>query len=140
MKIILVSHGKLAKGMKDTVEMIAGEQNSLEAYEAYGNGTSDESFITEVKKSVDNSHGDNIVIVTDVLGGSVNNEVTQLLKDNSNLTVLTGMNLPLIITLVTTMSSGFTEDKVLEAIDEGQKGVLSVNKLMIAEDDGGDLL
>lgn len=140
MKIILVSHGKLAKGMKDTVEMIAGQQENLEAYEAYENGTSDDSFINDLKKSLASSKNDDVIVVTDVLGGSVNNEATQLLKDHSNLTILTGMNLPLIITLVTTVNSGISDEKVSEAIDEGKKGVLSVNKLMTEEDDEGDLL
>ena len=140
MKIILVSHGKLAKGMKDTVEMIAGQQENLEAYEAYENGTSDDSFINDLKNSLTLSKNDDVIIVTDVLGGSVNNEATQLLKDHPNLTILTGMNLPLIITLVTTVNSGISDEKVSEAIDEGKKGVLSVNKLMTEEDDEGDLL
>lgn len=140
MKIILVSHGKLAKGMKDTVEMIAGQQESLEAYEAYENGTSDDSFINDLKNSLASSKNDDVIIVTDVLGGSVNNEATQLLKDHPNLTILTGMNLPLIITLVTTVNSGISDEKVSEAIDEGKKGVLSVNKLMTEKDDEGDLL
>ena len=140
MKIILVSHGKLAKGMKDTVEMIAGQQENLEAYEAYENGTSDDSFINDLKNSLALSKNDDVIIVTDVLGGSVNNEATQLLKDYPNLTILTGMNLPLIITLVTTVNSGISDEKVSEAIDEGKKGVLSVNKLMTEEDDEGDLL
>lgn len=140
MKIILVSHGKLAKGMKDTVEMIAGQQENLEAYEAYENGTSDDSFINDLKISLASSKNDDVIVVTDVLGGSVNNEATQLLKDHPNLTILTGMNLPLIITLVTTVNSGISDEKVSEAIDEGKKGVLSVNKLMTEEDDEGDLL
>lgn len=140
MKIILVSHGKLAKGMKDTVEMIAGQQENLEAYEAYENGTSDDSFINDLKNSLALSKNDDVIIVTDVLGGSVNNEATQLLKDYPNLTILTGMNLPLIITLVTTVNSGISDEKVSEAIDEGKKGVLSVNKLMTEDDDEGDLL
>lgn len=140
MKIILVSHGKLAKGMKDTVEMIAGQQENLEAYEAYENGTSDDSFINDLKNSLASSKNDDVIIVTDVLGGSVNNEATQLLKDHPNLTILTGMNLPLIITLVTTVNSGISDEKVSEAIDEGKKGVLSVNKLMTGKDDEGDLL
>lgn len=140
MKIILVSHGKLAKGMKNTVEMIAGNQDNLEAYEAYKNGTSDDSFIGDIKNSLDKVGDQKAVIITEVLGGSVNNEMTQLLKDHQNLTVLTGMNLPLVITLVTTADSSLTQESIEEAINEGQKGVLSINKLMTEDDDEGDLL
>lgn len=120
--------------------MIAGKQDNLEAYEAYGSGSEDEGFITEVKQSVAASKEDKVIVVTDVLGGSVNNEMIQLLKDHHSLTLLTGMNLPLIITLVTTVNAQDSEDAILEAIAEGQKGVLSVNKLMSEDDDEGDLL
>ena len=126
--------------MKNTVEMIAGDQDNLEAYEAYKNGTSDDSFIGDIKNSLDKVGDQKAVIITDVLGGSVNNEMTQLLKDHQNLTVLTGMNLPLVITLVTTADSGLTQESIEEAINEGQKGVLSINKLMTEDDDEGDLL
>ncbi|KGG53737.1 PTS sugar transporter subunit IIA [Lactobacillus sp. wkB10] len=140
MKIILVSHGKLAEGMKDTVEMITGKQKNLEAYEAYKNGTSDDSFIGEIKNSIDKDSEESAVVITDVLGGSVNNEMTQLLQDHEKLTVLTGMNLPLVITLVTTANSDLTQEDIEEAINQGQKGVLSINKLMTEDDDEGDLL
>ena len=140
MKIILVSHGKLAEGMKDTVEMITGKQKNFEAYEAYKNGTSDDSFIGEIKNSIDKDSEESAVVITDVLGGSVNNEMTQLLQDHEKLTVLTGMNLPLVITLVTTANSDLTQEDIEEAINQGQKGVLSINKLMTEDDDEGDLL
>ena len=32
MKVIVVSHGSYAKGLVDTVQMIAGEQEDLEAF------------------------------------------------------------------------------------------------------------
>lgn len=140
MKIILVSHGKLAKGMKDTVQMIAGKQDNFEAYEAYKEGTNDDSFVAVIKNSIEASRDDDVIIITDVLGGSVNNEMTQLLKDKHNLTLLTGMNLPLIITLVTTVNSGFNKKIISEAIKEGQRGILSINKLIAEDNDKGDLL
>ncbi|BDR60064.1 PTS sugar transporter subunit IIA [Lactobacillus xylocopicola] len=139
MKIILVSHGKLAKGMKDTVEMIAGKQDNLEAYEAYEHGTSDERFIAQVKKSIYANRGNDVIIVTDLLGGSVNNEMVRLLEGRENLFLMTGMNLPLIMTLITTVNETFNEETILSAIGEGKQGVLFVNKLM-NEKDEGDLL
>ena len=33
--VILASHGHLASGMKNTVEMILGEQEALKAFDAY---------------------------------------------------------------------------------------------------------
>ena len=126
--------------MKDTVEMITGKQKNLEAYEAYKNGMSDDSFIGEIKNSIDKDSEESAVVITDVLGGSVNNEMTQLLQDHEKLTVLTGMNLPLVITLVTTANSDLTQEDIEEAINQGQKGVLSINKLMTEDDDEGDLL
>ena len=130
MKIILVSHGKLAKGMKDTIDLIIGKQDNLFAYDAYSNSANDNSFALKIKELVKKNKNDQFIIVTDILGGSVNNEMFQLLKTYKNIDLLTGMNLPLIITLVTKSENLLNKKVIKEAINEGKKGVLSVNELM----------
>ena len=83
--VILASHGHLASGMKNTVEMILGEQEALKAFDAY---TTPESNLHEC------------VIVTDVLGGSVNKEAVAFAAQ-PGVRVITGMNLTLVATLLT---------------------------------------
>lgn len=139
MRIILVSHGKLALGMKDTLQLIVGPRNDVTAYEAYEDGKGDK-FIGQIKKLVSENANEKFVVITDVLGGSVNNEMTSLLKENRNIYLITGMNLPLVITLAT--KTGEVNSEFIDSVvGEGQKGVININQMMneVASEDSDEL-
>lgn len=96
-RIVLVSHGELARGMMSSLKMIAGEQPQVTAICAYMQGSPD---VTETLMSLANSlnNDDELVIVTDLLGGSVNNEAAQL-RNIPNVFIVSGMNLGLVLSL-----------------------------------------
>lgn len=96
-RIVLASHGHLAAGMKSSLEMIAGEQPQVEALCAYTPETPDAkgTLAAMVRGLAD---GDELVVVTDVLGGSVNNEASQF-RDIPGVYVVTGMNLGFVLAL-----------------------------------------
>ncbi|UPM40893.1 PTS sugar transporter subunit IIA, partial [Pediococcus acidilactici] len=92
MKIILASHGALAKGMKDTLDMIVGNQVSIQAYSAYDEENVD--FASDISQQITREVNEQFIIVTDVMGGSVNNAMTELVLRYKNVFLITGMNLP----------------------------------------------
>ena len=96
--IVLASHGRLAAGMKDSAEMVTGPQDRLLTICAYTDACGDprEAF-EELVEAMDAN--DELILVTDVLGGSVNNEASQLVGA-PGVYVVTGMNLPLVLNLV----------------------------------------
>lgn len=97
-RVVLASHGRLAAGMKNSVEMVVGAQEHLMTISAYVDGCTDPA--QELKQLVDSlEEGDELVILTDVLGGSVNNEASQFVNE-PGVFVVTGMNLPLVLTLM----------------------------------------
>lgn len=96
-KIVLASHGRLAEGMLDSLGMIAGRQEGVSALCAYTDDAPD--FTVALSGLVEGlGEGDELVIVTDVLGGSVNNEASQF-RDVPGVYVVTGMNLGLVLSL-----------------------------------------
>lgn len=96
--ILLASHAYLAEGMKSSVEMVTGKQENLRAVCAYTEETPD--FKAYLENVIDGlQSGDELVIVTDVLGGSVNNEASQF-GSRPNVHVVAGMNLALVLNLV----------------------------------------
>ena len=112
--IILMSHGHLASGMKSTVELITGENKRLLSYDAYVDGNSDihsffDNFIKEHPE-------DEIIAVTDVLGGSVNNDALTY-NHLPQIHVVTGMNVPMVLNLVLKMDLD-TETMIRESISE----------------------
>lgn len=97
-KIVLASHGRLAEGMLDSLVMIAGCQEGVQALCAYTDDAPDlKATLGELVAGL--AEGDELVIVTDVLGGSVNNEASQF-RDVPGVYVVTGMNLGLVLSLV----------------------------------------
>lgn len=96
-KILLASHGKLAAGMKNSLEMVVGEQKSISALCAYVDDAPDPRDVFEREIS-QMAPGDELIIVTDVLGGSVNNEASQF-NGLPGVYVVTGMNLAFVLNL-----------------------------------------
>lgn len=95
--IVLMSHGRMASGIKNTVELITGTHENLISYDAYVDGHNDvKKFISDL---LEKHVKDEIILVTDVLGGSVNNEAL-MFNSYSNVYVISGMNAPLVINLI----------------------------------------
>lgn len=138
MKMILASHGKLAEGMKDTLEMIVGKNENIYAFAAYSDG-SETKFLEDIQSLINGNQDEQIVIATDVLGGSVNNEMIQLLNRYPQVYLISGMNLPVIITLATAVCP-LTTEMIEEAISMGKEGVVFVNQLMKENNEEEDLL
>jgi len=87
----------MASGIKNTVELITGTHENLISYDAYVDGHNDvKKFISDL---LEKHVKDEIILVTDVLGGSVNNEAL-MFNSYSNVYVISGMNAPLVINLI----------------------------------------
>lgn len=113
-RIVLASHGHLAAGMKNSLEMITGPNPNVLAICAYTDGAPD--LAKALQESVDRlEDDDDLVIVTDVLGGSVNNEASQF-RNVKRVYVVTGMNLGFVLTLALG-SDDNTPALIEEAID-----------------------
>lgn len=130
--IILASHGQFAEGLKQTAELIMGEQKNLFAFSAYCNGVDSVKELIRQKILVANEN-ESIYILTDILGGSVNTEVLSLLNEFPDITVYSGMNLPLLIELLT-----ISHLDLYQTLDDARKAIVLVNELLhhqIKEDD-----
>ena len=66
--ILLASHGRLALGMKDTVEFFLGKSDSIVAVSAYLD--SSDAYLQEIKDFVDAATAEDSVIFTDIYGAN----------------------------------------------------------------------
>lgn len=114
-KIILVSHGDLAKGMAQSAQMITGKNDNLYYYGFYP-GQHPSEMISEIRTKVISNEEDDFIVVADIFGGSVFNTAMELLE-LKNVKVLSGMNLSLIVELLlsTEISNKDLEEKVIKA-------------------------
>lgn len=95
---ILASHGGFSKGIYESIKIIVGEQPNVHIVSAFIDGNNDlEKLVKEVLQAIDKD--DEIIVCSDVFGGSVNNEFMKELGKRKNLYLITGMNLPLLMQL-----------------------------------------
>src|SRR5882762_585436 len=97
-KFLIATHGHFARGVKSSLDIIIGQMGNIfliEAYVGENNGIEDE--IEAVLKSA--GENDELIIFTDLLGGSITNQVLRVTQGR-NVHVVAGFNLPLLIEVI----------------------------------------
>lgn len=97
-KIIIASHGRFAEGIMDSLNMIAGEQNHVVPLCAYIDRTIDYSAWIRRMVAEHDYEKQPLLVVTDLLGGSVNNEFMRYTKEYP-FYLVSGLNLSLLLEL-----------------------------------------
>lgn len=122
--IILGSHGSLSTGMASSLEIILGKTVAIKTVNAYVDDNFDLS--REVREVIEANNGKELIIVTDIMGGSVNNEFMKYL-DYPNLYLVAGMSLPLLIELVTQLdlNKSSSVSEIIELVLNGRESFVS---------------
>lgn len=127
-RIILASHGGLSAGMKDTVQMILGEMPNLYALATLRDET--EPITVAARRLLEGfAAEDAVYIVTDVMGGSVNNEMLTLLPEYPAVHLICGMNASLVLTLASN-DEALTQDELAECIEDAKAQIIDCNLLL----------
>ncbi|KAF1297115.1 PTS fructose transporter subunit IIA [Enterococcus sp. JM4C] len=126
-KIILASHGELSQGMKQTASMIIGDAGNIFAVSAFRD--EDEPIKNQVENLLANIGDENVYIMTDIFGGSVNNDLLQVQQLHPGIHLLAGMNLPLVISIATQISA-VSSEQMANIIEESRQGVIDCKQLL----------
>lgn len=119
-RIILVSHGDLSRGMKNSVNMIIGDTKNC-VYFGLEPGQSNIELANKVENYI-LSNGDNVyIIIADLLGGSVSNAVSRL-TNLSDVYLINGMNSGLVISLLLE-NNILNEQRIKEIINESKNNI-----------------
>lgn len=130
--ILILSHCELTKELIKTAEVIAGKQENLFYIDQdikNENLASLQEKISEILVKINNEKG--TLILTDMLGGTPCN-ASVLLTKSFNIEVLTGVNLPMILSAI--FASRFVQnakelaDKVLA---DGKKSIVNAKQLLL---------
>lgn len=97
-QFIIATHGKFALGIKDSINLIIGEVENLEILSCYIE--KDFNLKKEILKLLNKYSNKKIIVITDIFGGSVNNEFLNYINEFKNLHVVSGLNLPLVLSLI----------------------------------------
>ena len=79
---VLASHGGFSKGIYESIQIIIGEQPNIHIVQAFVEGNNDiTSLVEETLAAIPPE--DEVIVCSDVFGGSVNNEFMKQLRNRS---------------------------------------------------------
>lgn len=122
--------------MADTIGMIVGETGNISTFVLERDDK--EPISDKVRAELDGyAPDDEIIICTDMVGSSVNNDMVGLLADYPNATLIAGMNLPLVITLA--MDEGpSSADEIDEIVALASSAITNCSKALKEQEDEED--
>lgn len=131
-KVILASHGDMAKGAGMSLEMILGEQENLRTYGLYP-GENPADYAARLEEEIRGEPETRFVIVTDLAGASVCNAMFPLSR-YENVQVFTGFNLQFLLELVSG-EEAMTPEETEELLGSARQGMRQVAFEMEEEED-----
>lgn len=127
MKILIASHGNFASGLKSAIKIIAGD-NDIDCIDAYIDGS---DFKDKLNKYIQNNN--EICVLTDLFGGSVNQEAMKYINDKK-IYLITGVNLSLALEIVLANKyEGLNSEKINHIVDSAKQQIMYINHSFITD-------
>ncbi|MBA2915427.1 PTS mannose transporter subunit IIA [Lactobacillus crispatus] len=129
-KIILATHGMLSEAFKSTLELLYGTVDNIDCF-CMTKEKSDTQAKKELNELISKSDENELIVLTDLLGGSPANICTEMIMRGHKFRLLAGLNLPMLLTLETIIDSDMSIDQIINKIQaEGKDGVKNINKII----------
>lgn len=129
-KVILASHGRFAEGIEDSVNMIIGKQENLKTFGMRA-GENATDFAEKIKEEILENPDTEFVILTDLYGASVCTAMS-LLSEYQNVKVFSGMNLGMVLDILTDAE---TENGADIWIENARSGIREVRIEITEQED-----
>lgn len=124
--IILLSHGRLASGLLNTLQMVFGDVENVTAVELE-EGDNPEEYQAEIAKLYE-AMPDKTVFLIDIFGGSPFNQVMQyFLKTGKEIRAVSGMNLGMLMAAVTAREEA-GGDYIEQITLQGKEAVIDIGE------------
>ena len=122
-KVLLISHGELAKGALNTLHIFTNELDNFTAIAAYTPECDNPQ--SEIEKFFEEAGDEQVVCFSDISFGSVNQLLMPYLS-RENTYVFTGFNLPMLLQF-TALPEDSTIDDFRALVDAGSSAVMFMN-------------
>lgn len=123
-QILIATHGKMASGIRCTLELVAGRMDNVTTMDAYI--TPDDDVEKQFREYFELHREDRIYAFTDLQGGSVNQKLMPY-ADLPNVTLITGMNFPVLLQVA--LAGEDISDEELQAYIDSSKEELKLISL-----------
>lgn len=117
-KVLIATHGKMASGIKSTVELLIGQMAQITTIDAYVDPEVD--IVQQMKAFFENKkEGEQVFVFTDLQGGSVNQKLISYSKD-PEVILITGFNLAVLLSVIMA-GDKVTQEEVEGYVDEARE-------------------
>lgn len=134
-KILIITHSLMAKGIKETVEFLAGSQN-IDFACCFTDIKNPDVYLDEYLKYL--SKDDKLIIFTDLKGGSVNQKASMRLKKD-NFYLITGVNLPIVLEVLFANEESINKDYLKGLIEKAKEEIVLMNEIINNESENESL-
>lgn len=127
-KYLIATHGTFAGGIKSSIDLILGETENVFLIQAYlEENKSLQQEIQQVLKQI--NHEDELIVFTDLMGGSITNQILQFaLKEN--VYIVAGVNLPLLLDILLADPENPVSEVIETGLENARGQMVFVNKLI----------
>jgi len=120
--IIIVAHGDIGDSLIKAAELILGSIDNTDIVRIQRNIIC-EKLRKEIQKKMEKvDNGDGVVILTDMFGGTPSN-ISLSFLNNEMVEVISGVNLPMLLSIIQNRSSLGLKELALRAMKDGIKGI-----------------
>ena len=129
--VVVVTHGKLAHEFRAALEHVVGPQDQFETISIGPDDDLDirRNDMLSALARVDSGNG--VVVLTDMFGGSPSNLAISAME-RSNVEVIAGVNLPMLVKLASVRGGCALEEAVTQAQDAGRKYISVASQILAA--------
>jgi PTS system mannose-specific IIA component len=125
-RAVIIGHGEFAKAMVDTAEQIVGRQPDVEIVS--NKGFSGEKLSEKIAQIIGLQKVPDTLIFLDLPGGSCTISCYALLKNNSDLNIISGINLPMLIEFFMLREKHTARELVPILIKKGKDNIIQLRR------------
>lgn len=131
--MVLVTHGRLAEELINALEHVVGPQVNIAAV-CIGPDDDMEQRRAHILDCVAKAEeGNGVILLTDMFGGTPSNLAISIM-DKSNVEVLAGVNLPMLIKLVSVRQTESVDEAAQSAQEAGRK-YINIASALLTQDE-----
>ena len=135
-RFIIATHSTLAEGFWNALKFFNQDIDNVEFLNCYVETNEVEK---ELRERLEQYPDDNLIVLTDIAGGSVNQTASKLMREYS-FHLITGINLGLLLELVFT-GDELNDEMIAASVSQAQSQMIYMNRAAASEadDDSDDL-
>lgn len=117
-RYLISAHGRMASGMKETLDVLLGASGQVEIFDAY---VDDSNVEEELKRRIEGvSKSDYLVMLSDISSGSVN-QIMMRYMNREKTFLVTGISLALVLGLAAVPREAVTAREIEEVITQSRE-------------------